>query len=836
MRFKLIIPIIMLLAFANLNAEHSFRFQAPQNERMVIRLDNPSAETASYFYRSAYDLASYKPGEYLDLVVDEPTFQKLVQQNPGWRVTQRETQLKEALRPQRDLPGYRSYADMVDDLLSLQSMYPNLMNMMDIGSGWGKIYAQTIPYYQTFEHSIWAVKVSADVMNFHHKPAFYFIGEHHAREPISLEMCMYILTHLLENYGTDAEITHILDEYEVWIIPLMNPDGHKVVIDQTDVWWRKNIRDNNLNHGFDSQYYMGYGSDGVDLNRNYGYFWGYQSATDDQSIATYHGPAAFSEPENQVIRDFLLSHRFIAGIGYHSYGQMVLYPYGFMSNVEAPDKVELQALAQEIASSIPKYNSSSYYDAMPSWQLYPVSGSADDWIYRSTGAFAFTVEMAPEFIPPATSLQSILAQNLNGAMQMLRRAEKKILMGHVYDSETMEALAARISIDLFDLHPFAPPPTYASSEDGSYFRLLPSGTYQVSYFMPGYQTIQRTINIYDDRRTLEDVLLQPLQSLDLNVRITNLSDEGLWGAKLVFEHDPDVYYNADSQGFIHINDFPAGTYTYTASCNGYGSIRQSQDFVSQNLVIKLSDIPVFSDNFEASLDAWNVTGNWGLATSHSHGGFKSLADSPTSNYTPNIDHSCKLRNSIDLSTAQNASLQFWIKQQMAQDGDFCALEYSTDAFTWKYLDVFDTVADWQLKDYSLNSLLGQSLSFRFRIKTNDNYKVSDGVYIDDFKVFGDRDFSSNDENIPPHSTLIIGPNPFKDQLHIWGLDGKNSSATLNLYNVKGQKVWQKTFFNMDAGKRITCDLEGSKLASGVYILFIDIEGKQQVTRKLLKLK
>lgn len=836
---KFYLFMLLCICFISLNAEltHITSSKMSQMERMVIRLDCPSTEDAHFFYSLGYDLASYHPDKYLDLVVDRHTFSLLLEQNPAWYITQTEAQLTDALHSScKDIPGYRSYDTMLADLMSLQANYPHLMQVMDIGSGWGSIYAQTIPFYQSFDHRIWAVKLSEDVMADAPKPAFYFIGAHHAREPISMEVCMHILTYLLEYYDIDPEVSHILANYELWFVPLMNPDGHKIVIDQTDVWWRKNIRDNNGSHTFNTNYYLGYGYDGVDLNRNYGYYWGYQSCSDDPSSVIYHGSEAFSEPESQAVRDLLLSRQFIAGISYHTYGQMVLYPYGFLAGVEAVDRIELQALANEIGSSICKHNSTHFYDVMPSWQLYPVSGSADDWIHRNTGAFAFTVEMATEFIPNASMIQSILDENLKGAIQLIRRGEKKILKGQVFDSETMEALAARISIDAYELHPFAPLPNYAHPEDGSYFRLLPSGTHQVSYSMPGYQTAHRSINIYEDGQTLEDVFLQPLQSLEMNIRITNLSSEGLWGAKLVFEHEPDVTYTTDSQGYIHIKDFPAGTYVYTASCGGYGSIYQSQDFVSRNMVIRLSNNPVFSDDFELSLDSWNVTGAWGLDTSHSYEGIKSLADSPSSNYAPNIDHYCKLRDSIDLSTAQNASLQFWIKQQMAQDGDYCVLEYSTDAVNWQYLDVFDTIDNWQLKDYSLNAFLGQSLSLRFRIKTNDNYTVSDGVYIDNFKVFVDREFSSNDEVAPQLFSLKMGPNPFYDQLYIWGLDGKQSHIELKLYNIKGQKLWQKKHYNLGSSQRITLDLKSLKLSSGLYFLRINQDDKQPITRKLLKLK
>ncbi len=121
------------------------------------------------------------------------------------------------------------------------------------------------------------------------EPAIYYFGAHHSREPISTEACMTVLDHILTNYGIDDEITYDVDNKEIWFVPIVNPNGVKIVLDQTDIWWRKTIRDNNNNHTFDSDYQYGTGNDGVDLNRNYGFTWGNVGSTDNINGETYHG-------------------------------------------------------------------------------------------------------------------------------------------------------------------------------------------------------------------------------------------------------------------------------------------------------------------------------------------------------------------------------------------------------------------------------------------------------------------------------------------------------------------------------------------------------------------
>jgi len=170
------------------------------NPRMVARIDAPSPSILQSFLIEGVDIAAYKPGVYLDLVLTQEQYALLQRDFPSIRVTQTETQMKDNLRPAKDIPGYRSYAQMLSELMQLQAQYPDLINVSSFGSGWGAIYAdQGIPLYNDYNHDLWAVKVSANVMANEDEPAFFFVGEHHAREPLSTETCMGILIHLAEN-------------------------------------------------------------------------------------------------------------------------------------------------------------------------------------------------------------------------------------------------------------------------------------------------------------------------------------------------------------------------------------------------------------------------------------------------------------------------------------------------------------------------------------------------------------------------------------------------------------------------------------------------------------
>ncbi|MDZ4121985.1 MAG: M14 family metallopeptidase, partial [Candidatus Cloacimonadaceae bacterium] len=449
------------------------------SHRFVARMEGIDLKTARDFERDGFDIASFNPGKYLDLVLNEEQYKKLKKLYPRIHLLVTEEDLKSNLtQKSKDIPGYHTYDDVLNLVMTLQQTYPGLLRIESIGDSWGKIYYENgQTNYENYQHDILAIMLSSNADQDEDKPAFYFMGAHHAREPISTEVCLEILTHLLLGYNTDPRITDIVNSSEIWFFPIVNPDGHKVVLDQTDIWWRKNIRDNNLNNAFDYNTY-GYGLDGVDLNRNYGYEWGYTSSTDDITHPTYHGPEPFSEPETIAIRDFLQTRHFIAGITYHSYGELVLHPYGYIHDLYAPDATELSALGSLMASSIPSQDS-GVYTASPSWGLYPAAGSTDDWAYGMHGIFSYTIELATQFIPPAAQVPVICQNNLEAAKLLLERKNRAMLTGHIIDAGTNQPLAATVYIPEIDDNMLDRAAYRSNLEFGTYYRFLPVGLHSL---------------------------------------------------------------------------------------------------------------------------------------------------------------------------------------------------------------------------------------------------------------------------------------------------------------------------------------------------------------------
>jgi hypothetical protein len=227
---------------------------------------------------------------------------------------------------------------------------------------------------------ILAVKIGA-AADAPSRPNVLFMGTHHAREWGATEMAMQLIRWL-----TDSLSPALRDSRDIWVIPVENPDGYQFTF-TTDRFWRKNRRPN------------ADGSVGVDPNRNYPEFWGYDNAGSSGvgGTETYRGPSPASELETQTIVAFHAAHPPAIAVSYHTFGGLVLHPYGFRAGAWPPDLPVYRALAgTDLAPAV--YDSlpgtiHTYYHPGPNWNLYPTNGEYTDWAYRAHRTIAFTPEL-----------------------------------------------------------------------------------------------------------------------------------------------------------------------------------------------------------------------------------------------------------------------------------------------------------------------------------------------------------------------------------------------------------------------------------------------------------
>lgn len=295
---------------------------------------------------------------------------------------------------------YHSYRELEADLKSIETSFPQVAKVFEIGMS-------------LEQRKIYALKISDNVAIDEAEAEVLFLGCHHAREWISVEVPFLLGKYLAENYNSDSIVKSLVDRSEIWIVPLVNPDGLEYTL-HFYRYWRKNRRAN-----ADGTY-------GVDLNRNYGYKWGMddKGSSASPSSETYRGSAAFSEPETQAVRDFFLQKNFQGMISYHSYSQIILYPWGHTTSPS--DKNEaLDEMAWYMSALMHPVNGRLYDYGQASSSLYLTNGDTTDWTYGVSGIPSFTIELPPvdrlhgQFFNAEADIEPIFRENLPAMLYLV---------------------------------------------------------------------------------------------------------------------------------------------------------------------------------------------------------------------------------------------------------------------------------------------------------------------------------------------------------------------------------------------------------------------------------
>jgi hypothetical protein len=404
-------------------------------------------------------------------------------------------------------PKFHTYEEVTTELDSLAHTYPDIARRDSIGHSTQE------------ERTIWAFKISDNVSIEEDEPAILYDGVHHACEVMGLEICMYMINHLLNNYGTDPLVTSWVDNTEIWFVPLLNPDGHSAVTSGINEFWRKNGRDLNENsilYEYDCNDWYTCRTEGVDINRNYDFNWSTGGSGDPWGYV-YRGPAPFSESENQALRNLASEQRCIFSISYHSYGEIVFYPWNRGGGTPAPDDAVISSVATQMAALIPKQGG-GIYDYGKNAGLV---GYCANWLYGVLGTIDFMIEVNPYpiFIPAGSLIEEIAQRNMTGALYLLDRVSGPGLTGHITEAGTQKPLTATVKI----LEIYAPEIQPRTSEPryGRFYRMLLPGQYTVEASREGYVNHVLQVTVATKGLTTLDVELSP----DIDITISNVTTD-----------------------------------------------------------------------------------------------------------------------------------------------------------------------------------------------------------------------------------------------------------------------------------------------------------------------
>lgn len=561
--------------------------------------------------------------------------------------------------------------------------------------------------YSALGRPIWGLRIARAVSGPDTRPVAFYNSLTHAREPGGMQALFYFVDDLLAGYGGDPWKTSLLDHRAIYIVPVVNPDGYQFNVDTWNASghasfgnWRKNGRDNDGNGSHNGT------SDGVDLNRNFGYKWGLNNVGSSATISsqTYRGPSAFSEAETRAQRDRVAALQPKTALSFHTYGDYFLHPWGWTATA-TDDSMMFYEWDDECTIG------DGYHAGEAPRVLYEVNGEFNDWCYGETGLkprlFSWTPEAGSSndgFWPPQSRIVAIAAENL-------RRCY------------TVAAIA------------------------GPYVRA------QGSSLAEGYLAAGDLAHLAVRARNIG----RDATGAGLVARLTSL-DPGA----VVLAPGPLAYPSLAS--FQNGDATGGATFMIAArdSVTPGRIVRFRVEFLtaagefSRDTVEVAVGVPTVlaADDTSSGAGSWSAGGSWGTVSNDPRHPSRYFADSPSGLYAANADAALTLRSRLDLSSALHAYAIFDTRWDFETDYDCEMIEASLDSVTWTQLPGRATVPGlippqplgqpvyegarwlWKEERVDLSGFAGPTASavcFRFRSRSDGSAQY-DGFSFDSLRI------------------------------------------------------------------------------------------------------
>ncbi|MEZ5044972.1 MAG: M14 family zinc carboxypeptidase [Saprospiraceae bacterium] len=664
--------------------------------------------------------------------------------------------------------GFFTYQEMLYQLDQMKLKYPDLISSREpIGT-----------YLTNRGNNIYWLKISDNPETDEAEPGVLYTALHHAREPNSLSQLIFHMWYLLENYESDEEIRYLVDHTQLYFIPCVNPDGYlynQTISPNGGGMWRKNRRP------------LEGGSVGTDLNRNYGYEWGYDNSgsSPNPQSDTFRGTAPFSEVETRAVRDFCQARDIKVAMNYHTYGNLLVFPWGY-SDSPTPDAAFFSNWA-DLYTLQNQYQSGTGSETVG----YTVNGDADDWMYGARAIISMTPEVGGGgagggFWPPLNRIIS----NCQASMWM-------------------NLSAVRV------LHRFG------IARD--------IGPKLIAIDQPNIQFALTRYGLAGGPLTVE------VKPLSAKIRMVNSSKT---------YHNLDLYEEVkDFLSWELLGDMVEGESVLFELRVDNG------DFVIKDTIQKLIHLypAAYADDL-ASNGAWTDASSWGLSSSDFVSAPFSMTDSPLGDYQSESTNSIETKNYIPVQNFTDAYLNFWAKwvtesdfdfvqvKMAVNDGDFFPLcgQYS-EAGTPSQKEgepVYDGAQlEWVNENILLSDYLmpGDSFKLRFELIT-DRFINEDGFYFDDLKIYFFTEDTINSIEIDDNEFFVkLFPNPSKDKINLsYQSDQAGTQAfQLSIYDVSGRLIHTE---NTLLGKGLDFSLTVQDWPPGLYIGVLESEkgGRQRL--------
>jgi len=363
--------------------------------RYFVKLKDTDKKTRTRLLELGFDIVEIRDG-YIIGFIDKSLIENLNKKE--YSIIESKPIYEWAKTEKKDFPAadsaYHNYQETYDVLKNIAEKNSDIVSLFSIGKSYEG-------------RGIWCLRINPTEKGttLSKKPGALIVGNHHAREHLTNEMVLLFAVYLLENRN-NPEIKKYIENLDIFIIPMLNPDGVEYDIATGSYrYWRKNTNK-----------FGGTKVVGTDLNRNYDFRWCREGSSTYQYSDTYCGPSVFSEPETKALRDFILGNKNIkTAISYHSYSSLVLYPWGGLDEPinNEKDRNAFIKHATEMAKILG-------YKPQQSSDLYVATGDMADWAYDKAKVFAWTIELEGNgFYPGASIIDKAFDRNKKACLYLL---------------------------------------------------------------------------------------------------------------------------------------------------------------------------------------------------------------------------------------------------------------------------------------------------------------------------------------------------------------------------------------------------------------------------------
>lgn len=661
--------------------------------------------------------------------------------------------------------GYFTYAETWQQIDRMRLKYPELVSQY-----------QPIDTFRTFEgNPIRFLKFGINPGSSNlGKPKTLFTALHHAREPLGLSQMIYFMWYLLENYENDAEIKALLDNTELFFVPIVNPDGYlfnELSNPEGGGMWRKNRRIN-----ADSTI-------GTDLNRNYGYAWGADNtgSSPDPNSEVYRGEAPFSEPENQALRFLCQKYHFGTALNYHSFGNYLIFPFSY--NDQPADPAFFN-----ISDVIAKQN--NYVIGTSSQTVsYRTNGSSDDWMWGSENIYSMTPEVSSEgFWPDSSLIRELCAESLN-----------------------MNLRSAQIAGSYATLRPVSVPPVVQKNDEFAY-DVQRLGKTDSVFFISLLPLSNNILTKAESKRVSLSPFEKTMIKFNVALKTTILEgDKVSW--VLTMRDSLNTFSHVDTVKCIH-----GGKLIFSEQAdktdgwkntgnNGNWTITQSTFKSSPSA---LTDSPL--GKYSAGCNAVMRTSNYITLPKKEKIFLRFWAK-------------WEIEKGVDyanVSISENNFSYTYLCGKHSHPGTYQQIDGEP---------VYDGISDWVQEEIDLSEYAGKKILLRFSM-VSDFTNQMDGIYIDDIEIVAQLENQQSTRVIgidPVEFESTVYPNPANQRIKLkTPLSG--AVVKLELFDISGVNVLQ--IFT----EKTETEIDLSTLPAGCYILRITSDEMKTVsTGKFIKI-